>query len=171
MATCARCGTIMAGTPGAKCPSCGAVNNARPVADVPAAPRAVPTAPTEPPPPHESPAPRATASRPLPTAIEKVALGLTLIMWAAAALLLAIIAAMASPEVGSVFQFACFALALAGVLLIGTGEGLSVGTRVVHAILMFLPLANLILALVMASRAMHDLKAAGYTIGFMSVKR
>ena len=170
MATCARCGTIMAGTPGAKCPSCGAVNNAAPARQATPAAQAfapAPEAPTS----RETPAPQATASPPVPTAIEKVALGLTLIMWAAAALLVAVVAAMASPAVGSVFQFACFALALAGVLLVGTGQGLSVGTRVVHAILMFLPVANLILALIMAARAMRDLKAAGYAIGFMSVRR
>ena len=171
MATCARCGTIMAGTPGAKCPSCGAVNHAAPARQAtPAAQAAFAPAP-EVPTSRETPAPQATASRPVPTAIEKVALGLTLIMWAAAALLVAFVAAMASPEVGSAFQFACFALALAGVLLVGTGEGLSMGARVAHAILMFLPVANLILALLMAARAMRDLKAAGYTIGFMGVRR
>lgn len=170
MATCARCSTIMPGTPGAKCPACGAINTPLPAAEAPRARDDAARAREDSPRATLLPA-REAEARPMPTAIEKVALGLTLVLWAAGALLLAIVTAALEKQVAGIFNLACFLLALGGVVLMAWGQGLPVVVRVVLAMLMFVPIVNLVIVLVMAARAMKALKASGYRVGFMSVRR
>jgi hypothetical protein len=159
MATCRRCGTIMAAVPGAKCPACGAINDPLP------APAPAPDTTVEP----RAEAP--SAVRPVPAALDQVALGYNLVIYAALALLAAIVLGTLHNALLGGLNLLCFLLALAGVLLMATGMGWSSGLRIVLAVLMFIPIVNLVTAMAMIAKASMVLKGAGRRIGFLGVKR
>ena len=155
MAICGRCGTIMPAMPGAKCPACGAASDAPP----PATHTTV-----------EQPTETAAAPRPVPTAIDKVALGYNLVIYAALALLAAVILESLHTSVAGGFNLLSFVLALAGVVMMATGLGWSIAVRILLAVLMFIPIVNLVTALAMVVKSTRVLKAAGWRIGFLVVK-
>ena len=171
MLTCSRCRTIMAPAPGTKCPACGFVSVPRPAAlaaaphHVPApgvAPRASTTATRSP-----GPAP----ARRMPTAIEKVALGATRVLWAGVALAGTFFFDWVHRDADTVFSVLFFALALGGVLLIGSGLGFSKNARIVCAVLMIVPVVNAIVAIGLLAHASQHLAKAGYVIKFPAVRR
>ena len=172
MATCSRCDTIMASAPGTKCPACGHVSNPVATRQAPAGPAHATAAAPAP----RSPiaAPPGSIANPLeriaPGPLGKLALGLTLIMYAAATFLASLVAAALDDDVASVIQFLCFALALAGALLIGWGMRFPAKGMAVLAVIMLIPGLNFLATLIMVAVAMKPLKDAGYKIGFMSVK-
>ena len=160
----------MAGTAGAKCPACGAVSNPAPEKPAKREPsNAVPEQVRDI---FREALAQAPGERPrAATQMQKAALGLTLFMWAAAAFLVSIFATMGSAELGTLISFAAFVLGLAAMLLMGQGLGFQ-GIGLLFAVVaVFIPVVNIIALLVVASRAMQALKAAGYRIGFMGAKR
>jgi hypothetical protein len=156
----------MAGLPGAKCPSCGAIAKG-----APERPKEAVVEPRAEPPEMPASAPEARAGvRPMPTPIQKAALGLTLVIYAVATYLLSLFATMASPDLGTLVGFVAFALALGGMVLMGLGLQFTGVGMMLAVVATFIPLVNIVAVLVVASRAMQALKAAGYRIGFMGAK-
>jgi hypothetical protein len=166
----------MAAAPGTKCPACGLVREGpvtKPVAEK--------TAPTpESTPRHAPERPRATspqargaaglASLPIPNAIDRVAVGATLVIWAAIALFASMVFSQVSEIFSGVLRVAGFLLGTAGVLLVGNGLGMAKGMLLFLVILMFVPAVNFVVALLMVARAGAALKAAGRKVSFPGVK-
>ncbi len=66
---------------------------------------------------------------------------------------------------GAAFLVA-FALSVVGQWRMADGLGISTGLRVVMVILLFIPLVNIVILLVLSSRTTRALREAGYRVGF-----
>jgi len=66
---------------------------------------------------------------------------------------------------GAAFLVA-FVLSVVGQWRMADGLGISTGLRVLMVILLFIPLVNIIILLVLSSRTTHALRQAGYRVGF-----
>jgi hypothetical protein len=167
----------MAAAPGTKCPACGMVRDppaAKPLAEKTApAPESRPRHAPERPRPATGPrggAPPGLASLPIPNAIDRVAVGATLLIWAAIALFASMVFSQVSEIFSEVLRIAGFLLGMAAVLLVGNGLGMAKGTLLFVVILMLVPAVNFVVALLMVARAAAALKAAGRRVSFPGVK-
>jgi hypothetical protein len=72
-----------------------------------------------------------------------------------------------SPVLGMLASLAAAGLAIYGVVTLSTGLRIAVWVRVVLALLMFVPVANLVTLVVLNLRATRRLRDAGYRIGLL----
>jgi hypothetical protein len=103
--------------------------------------------------------------------IETVAAGQKLVIYAILVYFLAVFVRMALGPLGLVVALGALGLALAGVVRLCTGMGDSTVTKVLCVVLMFVPLVGLVVLLVLNSRAISRLRAAGYRVGFLGASR
>lgn len=62
-------------------------------------------------------------------------------------------------------------VAIVGLLRLGRGLDYSTATKVVLIVLSFVPLVNLVMLLIVNSRATKALRSAGYEVGFFGVRQ
>jgi hypothetical protein len=67
--------------------------------------------------------------------------------------------------VGAAFLVA-FVLSTVGLWRMADGLGISTGLRVLLVILLFIPLVNIVILLILSSRTTRTLRQAGYRVGF-----
>ena len=110
--------------------------------------------------------------------IELVASGQKLVIYAILVNLLTVGRGAAAPALGSAspaFLFAVGAVALVlsllGIYRLATGLEMGLGVRILCMLLMVVPLANLVVLLVLNSRATRALRDAGYTVGLLGASK
>ena len=102
--------------------------------------------------------------------IEDVRVGQKLIIYAILLNVTVAIAAAFYPLVG-VVQIVTLTVTIVGLLRLFRGLGTAIWARVILIILMFVPLMNLVMLLVLNSRATKALREAGYKVGLMGASK
>ena len=121
--------------------------------------------PAPPPPPPPTAAPAST------NAIEEVAEGQRLVIYAILVNILSVaLAQLVDPLLGLVGLGAAV-LAIIGLLRLAGGMGWSTGIKILLIIVVFLPLLSLVMLLMVNARATERLKAAGYKVGLLGAKK
>lgn len=72
-----------------------------------------------------------------------------------------------SPVLGMLVSIGAAALAVYGVVILATGLGMALWARVLLALLMFVPVVNLVTLVVLNLRATRVLRNAGYSVGLL----
>jgi len=112
----------------------------------------------------------ATGRRQYPN-IDLVAGGQKLVIYAIAVNLASIGLRGAAPALLAFVGLGALALSLIGVYRIATGLEIGSGTRAVCMLLLVVPLANLVVLLVLNSKATRALRDAGYTVGLFGASK
>jgi len=104
-------------------------------------------------------------------AIEQVARGQKLIIYAILINIISIILQIVIHPIIGFVGLISLALSIIGIIKLATGLGSSVLAKIIYIILMIIPLVNLITLLVLNSRATRELRAAGYKVGLMGASK
>lgn len=112
----------------------------------------------------------------VPSAVEierlnRVASGQRLVIFALLGSIAAVAIQMAVSDIGIILSLAASVVAIVGIVRLAGGLGSSVIGRVVYAVLMIVPLVNLIVMVILSSRATKALRAAGYEVGFLGARQ
>lgn len=99
--------------------------------------------------------------------VEDIASGQKLVIYAIVVNLATIVLQMVVGPLAAVAGLLALAMAIIGVMRLASGMAMSVASKVVLVILMFVPLINLISLLVLNSRATRQLRNAGYKVGLL----
>ena len=102
--------------------------------------------------------------------IEDVRVGQKLIIYAILLNVTVAIAAAYYPLLG-VVQIVTLIVTILGLLRLFRGLGTAIWARVILIILMFVPLVNLVVLLMLNSRATKALREAGYKVGLMGASK
>jgi hypothetical protein len=117
--------------------------------------------------------PRARVDSPVEASaeIERVMSGQKLVIYSVLANLGAVLLQGFLGAPGFLITLAALAFSLYGVLRLAGGLGMRLASKVLLAMLMFLPLINLITLLVVNARATRVLRDAGYKVGLLGASR
>jgi len=104
--------------------------------------------------------------------LKKVASGQRIIMVALVLnLLLAFVIAAAGKHIGLAASIVTIAVTFVGIVRLSSGMRYAVGWRLFLAVLILIPLVNLITLLILNARATRTLRGGGYRVGFFGVSR
>src|SRR5688572_6251433 len=98
-------------------------------------------------------------------AIEDVADGQRLIIFAILLYIVTAVLISTSGEIFGLLGFGSIVLAIVGLLKLADGLGYPTGIKALLIVLAFVPLASLIMLLIVNGKATEALKAAGYKVG------
>ena len=125
-----------------------------------------PPAPPVPPAPPQAP-PATEAGGP----IEDTAIGQKFILYGILVYIVAIVLQVAVDPIFGLVALGTVVLGIVGLLKLSDGMGWSTGVKVLLIVLLFVPLAALIMLALVNGKATEKLKAAGYKVGLMGARK
>lgn len=116
--------------------------------------------------------PPAPPAAPIPAGgpIEDVVTGQKLVLYGIAVYILALVLQLAVDPIFGLIAFGTVVLGIIGLLKLSDGMGWSAGTKVLLIVLLFVPLASLIMLALVNGKATEKLKGAGYDVGLMGAR-
>lgn len=105
------------------------------------------------------------------SAIEDVAAGQKMIIWAIVLNIVSVIVSTGFADLWVVVALAAIALGITGLLRLAKGLGYSTPMKVVLVVLAAIPLVSLIMLLIVNGRATKALKEAGYRVGLFGARK
>jgi len=103
--------------------------------------------------------------------LNRVASGQRLVIFALLASIVAVALQAVIGEIAVVFSLAASIVAIIGIVRLAGGLGSSGLARFFYAVVMLVPLVNLIVMLILSSRATRALRAGGYRVGFLGASQ
>jgi len=103
--------------------------------------------------------------------LNRVASGQRLVIFALLASIVAVALQAVIGEIAVVFSLAASIVAIIGIVRLAGGLGSSGLARFFYAVVMLVPLVNLIVMLILNSRATRALRAGGYRVGFLGASQ
>lgn len=103
--------------------------------------------------------------------VEEIANGQKLVIYAILVNLATIGLQMVFGPLAALGGLLALVMAIIGIVRLGSGMAMSVASRIILVVLMFVPLVNLISLLVLNSRATTQLRNAGYKVGLLGASK
>jgi hypothetical protein len=100
-------------------------------------------------------------------AIEDVALGQKLVIYAILCNVITFLGILLLGDLAALFWFIALAISLYGIFKLTGGLGYAMFSRIILIVLMLVPFVNLLTLLTLNSRATTALRAAGYKVGLL----
>jgi hypothetical protein len=102
--------------------------------------------------------------------IKEVAIGQKLIIYAILLYLASIVAGCVLGPFAGLLSLAALVLSCIGTFRLSLGLDVPVVAKVLLLVLMFVPIVNVIALIMANARATRELRAAGYTVGFLGAR-
>jgi hypothetical protein len=110
-------------------------------------------------------------STPVEDTIQLVADGQKRVIYAILVYFAATVLIQAAAPIAGLLALVSFVLGWSGIMRLGKGLGMGLGSRVMLGLLMLVPIVSLMALLVLNSRATTRLRAAGYHVGFFGASK